>query len=76
MKRVRDRTMRMVGAVTLIGFGSPLIIIGAVYLGLLLAGTWGGIIEAVGAFFVVVVFYEKWIVPVIFEKNMRNKERR
>ena len=68
MKRVRDRTMRMVGAVTLIGFGSPLIIIGAVYLGLLLAGTWGGVIGALGAGFVSFAFYGKCIVPVIYEE--------
>ena len=68
MKRVRDRTMRMVGAVTLIGFGSPLIIIGAVYLGLLLAGTWGGVIGALGAGVVSFVFYDKWVAPVIYEE--------
>ena len=63
-----ERTMRMVGAVCLMVFGSILISIGFVYTGLLLAGTWGGVIGALGAFFAVFAFYEKWIAPVIYDE--------
>ena len=65
MKRLMDRTMRMARAVFLISYGALSISIGfvLVYAGLLFAGTWGGIIGALIAFFAVFAFY-KWIFPV------------
>ena len=67
MKRPMDRTMRMAGAVLLMSLGIPIGIV-IVYAGLSLAGTWGGIIGALVAFFVVVAFFYKWIFPVIYEE--------
>ena len=65
MEKVRNRIMRKAGAIFLMAYGLLLInsVSVLVYAGLLFAGTWGGIIGALIAFFAVFAFY-KWIFPV------------